>query len=189
MADVAAVFRTKPALNINYLSLNIRPEGDSIPADLLGQSRFYNAKPQEDNTNPYCGFSGKFNVNPRLTVDPDAFRSQRGGNSSLNYLFMGDLDTVGMDFQFLSDVGNNLQQIRFMRLLNVEKSLPTLPYLPSLTLLELKDTSDMNKPFSPGTVLECNGLKTLYISSLCKSIMFQRIIILLPELKFNLSLN
>jgi len=46
MADVAAVFRTKPALNINYLALGIRSEGDSIPADLLGQSRFYSAKPQ-----------------------------------------------------------------------------------------------------------------------------------------------
>ena len=39
MADVATAFQSKPAMDIDQLFLYVRPEGDSIPADLLGQSR------------------------------------------------------------------------------------------------------------------------------------------------------
>ena len=108
----------------------------------------------------YYGIDG---VYPWLTVDPDAFRSGRGDeNSSLTHLFVWNLDTSRMDFQFLSDVGNNLQLISFYKVFNMENSLRTLPYLPPLTSPKFEDITDMNKALT-GTVLKCIGLTSLYV--------------------------
>lgn len=144
MADVAAVFQSKPAMNITRLILRIRPEGDAIPADLLGQSRLTNELmvygPQND---------------PLLKVDPNAFRSSK--NSSLNYVFLSNFDLSQMDFDFLADFPS-VGTLIFDSLLNLDRSLQTLPFLPTLADLHFHYCSDMNKAFN-NSVLKCNGLK------------------------------
>lgn len=109
MTDVTTTFKKLPALNISYLTLLIRSEGNSIPADLLGQMRFNRPT---DKINISLDIRGDYlkEEKPLLTVDPNAFRQQ---NSSLVNFYMTSLDTSRMDFQFLSDVGADLRQITF----------------------------------------------------------------------------
>lgn len=151
MADVATAFQSKPALDIHRLTLGIRPEGDSIPADLLGKSRitFYLA----------ISLAEKGST-PVITIDTDASRSSK---NSLQYVSLGDsrdggLDTSQMDLDFLADF-TSVSTMLFNKVLNLKMSLPTLPFLPSLTGLQLINRfSDINEAFTE-SVLKCNGLK------------------------------
>lgn len=152
LTDVAAAFRTKPALDVSELYLYIRSEGDSIPADLLAQSRL----------------TGKLEIEGSskslLTVDPNSFRSSK--NSSLSEVDFINLDTIRMDFEFLNNDYYNLSYIYFRSSSNLEKSLITLPNLTALTTLYFDDNigSDMNIAFAD-SVLKCNGLKYFAIDT------------------------
>ena len=168
MADVATVFQTKPALNIRYLSLVIRPEGDFVPADILGQSRFF-APPQD-----YGCFlmidSYSASSKPLLTIDPNAFRSSKNVDGGLYQFELYDIDTSRLDFQFLSDMGNNLTKLDFRKLVNFGRSLPTLPFLPALKSIYFDSLININEVFSsPDAVLNCNGLSDITIA-MCKYI-------------------
>ncbi len=75
MADVAAAFQSKPVILLKSLQLTVRSEGDTIPADLLGQSRFATA--------------GNLRVEassglPILEVDPNAFRLSKNSLGSIS---------------------------------------------------------------------------------------------------------
>ena len=107
MADVAAVFQSKPALDIGELRLLIRPESDSIPTDLLGQSFV---------TSLLAIYGKSRSV---LIVDPNAFRSSM--NSSLSFVDLDNLNTSQMDLNFLS-VFPSVDEISFYRILNLEGS-------------------------------------------------------------------
>lgn len=144
MADVATAFQSKPALDIDSLTLNILPAGDSIPADLLGQSRIIGSLS-----------IGGVGI---LRVDPNAFRASK--NLSLSFVSFRDLDTSRMDFDFLIDFPN-IVSMAFSYVLSLERSLPTLPSLPALISLYFQYSSDLNKAFSY-SVLKCNGLKDIY---------------------------
>lgn len=150
LADVAAAFRTKPALDVSELYLYIRSEGDSIPADLLGQSRL----------------TGKLEIEGSskslLTVDSNAFRSSR--NSSLSDVDLYNLDASRMDFEFLNNDFYNLSYLYFNGLSNLDKSLLTLPNLTALTSLYFYDNIDMNNAFTD-SALKCNGLKYFTIET------------------------
>jgi len=141
MADVATIFQTKPVLNIRYLSFVIRPEGDFVPADILGQSRFF-APPQD-----YGCFlmidSYSASSKPLLTIDPNAFRSSKNVDGGLYQFELYDIDTSRLDFQFLSDMGNN---IYFDSLININ---------------EVFSSTD--------AVLNCNGISDITIA-MCKYI-------------------
>lgn len=91
MADVAAAFQSKPALELSRLTLYITSEGDNIPADFLSQSRFASA-----GTLSLHGLSGW----SLLRVDLDAFRSSK---SFLGALYLYHLDASRMDLSFLTD--------------------------------------------------------------------------------------
>jgi len=151
MADVAVVFQSKPVILLKSLQLTVRSEGDTIPADLLGQSRFATA--------------GNLRVEassglPILEVDPNAFRSSK---NSLGSISLVSFDTGRMDFDFLTDF-TSLTSIQLGLLKNLEMSLPTLPILPALTDFSINSFyADLNKLFS-GSVLKCNGLKKLEIT-------------------------
>lgn len=152
MAVVAAVFQSKPALNLKSLKLYVQSEGDSIPADLMGQSLFINA-----------GELKIFGVSPGqpvLRVDPNSFRLSKNSLGSIEW---GNLDTSRMDFDFLIGfIGISKLQFSYL-VLNLERSLPTLPYLPALKILNFFSTSsNLNKAFTD-TVLKCDGLKNLAI--------------------------
>ncbi len=168
MADVATIFQTKPVLNIRYLSFVIRPEGDFVPADILGQSRFF-APPQDYG----CflridGYTG--NPKPILTIDPNAFRSSKNVDGGLYQFELYDIDTSRLDFQFLSDMGNNLTKFDFRKLVNFGRGLPTLPFLPALKSIYFDSLININEVFSStDAVLNCNGISDITIA-MCKYI-------------------
>jgi len=101
MADVAAIFQSKPALKITQLKLYIRPEGDTIPADLLGPSHFVYSSIWGN----YSGFlyiiGNSGDLMPWIAVDSNAFRSTEQQNSSLFKFYAKYLDTSRLDLQFL----------------------------------------------------------------------------------------
>lgn len=167
MVDVAAVFQTKPALNIQTLQLYIRPEGDYIPANLLGPSQFLYSSVWGSAScflyiNGYSEYPASW-----VVVDPNAFHSPEHQNSSIFNFFVNFLDTSRLDFQFLSHVGSNLKEIRFSYLTNLEKSLPTLPYLPVLNALRFEHCLGLDKAFS-GSFLNCNGLESIATFDTCE---------------------
>ncbi len=172
MADVAAIFQTKPALKIRQLNLNIRPEGDHIPADLLGPSQFQYS-PVWETVSGFMYISGFYtNPPPWVTVvDPNAFRFPGQQNSTLFKFYLYYLDTSRLDLQFLAHVGRTVEEIQFSQLVNIEKTLPTLPYLPALTNLFFQECSGLNKIYS-GSFLKCNGLESLITFSQCKNMCF-----------------
>jgi len=92
MADVAAAFQSKPVILLKSLQLTVRSEGDTIPADLLGQSRFATAG--------NLMVAAQSRLYPLLEVDPNAFRSSK---NSLGRISIYELDAGRIDFNFLTD--------------------------------------------------------------------------------------
>jgi len=77
MEEIRIVFsRISPPIDIDDLRLFIRPPpGDSIPADLLGQSRVRGELKIID----------QYDLPPLLRVDPNAFRSSSNSLQSISF--------------------------------------------------------------------------------------------------------
>ena len=138
MEEIKIVFsRISPPIEIDYLTLYIRPPpGDSIPADLLGQSRVRGE----------LEIIGQYDLPPLLRVDPNAFRSS---SDSLQSISFSRLDSRLLDFGFLSGF-RNLSELSISVVTNLYRSLPTLPALPALTTLYFGIESSLNTAIAPG---------------------------------------
>ncbi len=166
METVASKFKSIPALKIATLQLFIQTEGDSIPADLLGQSRLTYI--------PGFNYGGVFTIEPNqpygnpnrplLTVDPNAFRFSYQPDLPAVFIFkLRHFDTSRLDFQFLSALENQVLALDFDGLLNLQRSLPTLPYLPALRGIDLWNI-DFNNVFPEiPDALKCEGIENLRI--------------------------
>lgn len=73
MEQIKYVFSNISPIDIDELTLDVPTSGDSIPVDLLGESRVINK----------MSIRGQYE-RPLLTVDPNAFRSS---NNTLQHLF------------------------------------------------------------------------------------------------------
>lgn len=154
MEEVRIAFsRISPPIDIDDLNLYIRlSTGDSIPADLLGQSRVRGT----------LGISGPFpyDVQPLLRVDPNAFRTS---SNSLQSIYFNGLDSRLLDFGFLTGF-RSVSELSITEVTDLYRSLPTLPALPALTLLHFFDEPSLNTALaSGGLVLQCDGLTEISI--------------------------
>jgi len=154
MEEIKIVFsRISPPIEIDYLTLYIRPPpGDSIPADLLGQSRVRGE----------LEIIGQYDLPPLLRVDPNAFRSS---GDSLESISFSRLDSRLLDFGFLSGF-RNLSELSISAVTDLYKSLPTLPALPALNSLNFDNEPSLNTALASGDlVLQCDGLNSVSISN------------------------
>ena len=121
MEEIKIVFsRISPPIEIDYLTLHIRPPpGDSIPADLLGQSQVRGE----------LEIIGQYDLPPLLRVDPNAFRSSIDSLQSISFQQM---DSSLLDYSFLAEF-RNLSKLVFIEMSDLHRSLPRLPALPALT--------------------------------------------------------
>lgn len=158
MEEVKIAFSMiSPPIVIDRLSLFIRPQlGDSIPADLLGQSQVAGALEIYGDSGPYFNSS-----QPLLTVDPNSFRSSSDTLQSISFIrFDGRL----LDFGFLAGF-RNLQEFKIGEVTELYRSLPTLPALPALSSLSFYYEPSLNTALASGDlVLQCDGLTFLFIN-------------------------
>ena len=148
MDEVKTIFTTTSPLNIYTLYLRVRPSGDSIPADIIGQSTIEFLELLGHPDEPY----------PLLSVDPNAFSSSK---NTLLAVGVYQLDTGRLDFNFLIGF-QKLVSILFGSIVNIDRSISTLPALPTLEGLWFSRTIGLNKAFQSGSdVLQSNGLTVL----------------------------
>lgn len=155
MDEVKAVFNRTAPIDILYLYLYIRPSGDYIPADLLGESTVsYQLELISNSINPNY---------PLLEVDPNAFRSSK---DTLMLFQMWYLDTSLSDLSFLADF-QKVSSLHFEWISNLGLSLPTIPYLPALRGLYIYHATGLNEISQAGdnTHLKGNGLVEFFAES------------------------
>lgn len=161
MKEVKIVFnKTDPPIDFELLSLSPdRSDEDFvIPADLLGHNRvIWKLRLQ--------GNSQSFQL---LKVHPNAFRSS---SNTLQNLDVSSLDASHLNFKFLKGF-QNVREIAFSNVSNLELSLPTLPPMPALKDLYINyfqriKSGDLNKKwrFENNSIsLQGNGLNKLVLS-------------------------
>jgi len=149
MEDIKSVFTnlTSP-ISIYQLNLYIQDSGDSIPADLLGQSQVINALSLQ--RRPFG------TTYLPLTIDPNAFRSSK---TSLQSIEMKYLDASLLNLNFLEGF-QNLRELEFNFDINLDQTVRTFPALPSLTVLSFYNSTGLNNAFQSGA-LQSRGLTTL----------------------------
>lgn len=153
--------KTDPPINLELLSLSSdRSDEDFvIPADLLGQNRvLWKLRLQ--------GNSQSFQL---LRVHVNAFRSS---SNTLQSLDVSLLDASHLNLIFLKGF-QNVKEIAFSNVSNLELSLPTLPSMPALKDLYINyfhgyQSGDLNKKwrFQNNIIshLQGNGLSKLVLS-------------------------
>lgn len=146
MDDVKTIFsQLASPVDINQLTLYIQSSGDSIPADLLGQSRVTNMLSLVRPSSSY--------VNTTITVDSNAFRSSKDTLQSIKIKY---LDASQLDFNFLEG-STTILSLDFTNVSNLGGILTTLPSIPTLTILKIDSSAGLNEGFS-NTNLQTNGL-------------------------------
>jgi len=135
MNEVKIVFnKTDPPIDFELLSLSPDQSEEDfvIQADLLGQSRvIWKLRLQ--------GNSQSFQF---LKVHPNAFRSS---SKTLQNHGVSSLDASHLHFKFLKAF-QNVREITFSNVSNLELSLPTLPLMPALKdLYIITSSTDFNR--------------------------------------------
>lgn len=130
MEIIKDVFRNTPPIDIDELSISFQAPEESIPGDLLGQSRVIDQ----------IILRGPFQ-RTLLTVDPEAFNSSK---ITLQYLYLLGFDMSELDFSFLEGF-SKFYLLSFNDVTNLNLCLPSLPFLPALTDLYFSTSSGLNK--------------------------------------------
>jgi len=136
---------------MHLLTLYIQPSGDTIPEDLLGQSRVTSGLSLQRRP-----FGSTFLP---LTVDPNAFRSS---TNSLQSVEMKYLDISRLNFNFLEDF-DKVRELKFYFDINLDQSIPNLPALPALTTLTFYNSTGLDEAFKfrQQRALQSTGLTNL----------------------------
>ncbi len=153
MEDVKALFSRIAPFDIEQLYLYIQHSGDSVPADLLSQSRVKSLLILD-------GVKIDNSPVPLLTVDPTAFRSSK---DTLESFRMSHLNTTKIDFGFFNEIPK-IKEIDFFKITDIEKSFHTLPPMPSLSKLTFYSMNGLKDVLKPGNLfLQGGGLNDLLI--------------------------
>ena len=151
MEEVKATFsRLRTPITMYSIRLYVQHSaGDNIPANIFGDSI----------ATHYFYIEGDRNL-PKLTVDPNAFRSSTFLVRDVEFRL---LDVGQVDFGFLSISGAGIYNLEFYSVSNLHQSLSTLPPIPALKYLRIEDSSGLNQPWQNGDVFfQSNGLEEFY---------------------------
>jgi len=138
MEDIKDIFRKSSLIDMKSLFIVVQPSGDSIPSDLLGQSRIkghiYLVGPKKNEDESYY---------PSLSIDSNAFRSSYDTIGSI--IYFNSIDLSQTDFGFLKGLKNSITDLNLVHVKNLDKSLHTLPEMPALTTISITSSPSLRE--------------------------------------------
>lgn len=129
IAEVKEVFGRTKRTTFDSITLNMQSPDEYIPADIFSNKR-------TEHLNVVCKGDDE---NIELKVDIDAFRSTKNLTKTL---FIYNCDGIKLNINFLTGF-DNLKNLTFDTVTNIQDFFPKLPPLPSLTVLVLNYVSGL----------------------------------------------